>query len=170
MLRLDRPHRAARGPHDDALRPAPAPALEPHAAEEVAVGDARRGEKDVVAAAEVVGEEDARQVVAQRQRPLALAKLLAGREPPLDRAAEALERRGGDDALGRAADPQHDVDGAAWPSRFDRCSHVAVGNEADAGARCAHLPDELRVPRAVEDADLVFFFSFFFEGGKRFLF
>lgn len=157
VLRLDRPHRPARGPHHHALRPSSPPPFEPHAAQEVAVGHARRREKDVVAAAEVVGVEDARKVVAQSQRFLALAVLLARREPPLDRAPQALERRCGDDPLWRAPHAQHHVDGRAGARRLYRAGDVAVGDEADARARRADLPDELGVPRPVENADLVAF-------------
>ena len=154
MLRLDRPDRPARRPHHHALRPpAPAP-FEAHAAEQVAVGDARRREKDVVAAAQVVGEEDAGEVVAHRQGLFALAKVLARGEPPLDGPPQALERRRGDHALGGAPDPQHHVDGRARPRGLDRAGDVPVGDEADAGPGGADLPDELGVPGAVEDADL----------------
>jgi hypothetical protein len=66
-------------------------------------------------------------------------------------AAHALERRGGDDALGRAADAEQDVDAGVGPRGGDRTGDVAVTDEADAGAGLADLGDELVVAGPVED-------------------
>ena len=49
---------------------------------------------------------------APRDEPLALL-VVAGREAALDRAAHARERRGGDDTLRRASDPDQQVDAGA---------------------------------------------------------
>ena len=47
------------------------------------------------------------------------------------RAAQALERRGGDHALGRAADAVEQVDARAAPGGRDGAGDVAVGQEVD---------------------------------------
>ena len=54
-------------------------------------------------------------------------------------------------ALGGAADAEEDVGAGAGPAGGDRAGDVAVGNEADPGARGAHLGDEVVVTGAVED-------------------
>src|SRR5262249_24224920 len=67
------------------------------------IGDPRAGEEDVFSLDQVVLGQDAVEVVAGRDGGLALV-VIAGIEPALDDAAEALDCRGGDDPLGRAAD------------------------------------------------------------------
>ena len=76
--------------------------------------------------------------------------VVAGPEAALDGAAHALERRGGDDALGRAADAEQDVGAGVGPGGGDAAGDVAVGDEADAGAGLADLADQLVVAGAVE--------------------
>src|SRR5829696_193826 len=98
----DPSHGAGAGAHYDRLRLDPS-AADAHAAEERAAGDAGRGDEDVVARDEVVGRQHAVDVVAGVEQLLPL-HVVARPEPALDRAAHALDRRGGDDALGRTAD------------------------------------------------------------------
>ena len=90
------------------------------------------------------------EVVAGVERRRALG-LVAGPQPALDLAAHALERGGGDDALGGAADAEEDVGAGLGPAGRDGAGDVAVGDEADAGARLADLVDELVVAVPVED-------------------
>ena len=77
--------------------------------------------------------------------------VVAGPEPAVDGAAEALQRAGGDDALGRAADAEQHVGAALGPRRRDGAGDVAVGDEPDAGAGLAALLDDVVVAGAVED-------------------
>src|SRR5262249_46138811 len=77
--------------------------------------------------------------------------VVAGVEASLDGAAQALEGRGGDDALGRATDAVEQVDAPAAPGGRDGAGDVAVGQEIDPRT---HLPDpfhDFLVPGAVED-------------------
>ena len=85
------------------------PRLVAHALQELAVGDAGGGEEDVVAGDEAVDVEDLVEVVAGVDRGLALV-VVARPEPAEQLAAEALDRGGGDHALGRAADSPEQVD------------------------------------------------------------
>ena len=91
------------------------------------------------------------QVVAGVERALPL-RVVLGPQLALDGAAEALDRAGGDDALGRAADAQQQVDAGALAGGHDRAGDVAVGDELDAGAGLPDLLDEPVVARPVEDA------------------
>src|SRR6187431_1606857 len=101
MPRGDRPHGARARTHHDRLgldrRLADA-----HAPQERAAGDAGRGDEDVVAPHEVVVRKYLVDLEARldERRPLAV---VAGPEAALERAAEALDRRGRDDAFGRPA-------------------------------------------------------------------
>ena len=61
---------------------------------------------------EIVGRQDAVEVVAGGDR-LGPLLVVGGDEPRLDGAAEALDGAGGDDALGRSADPEQHVDPGA---------------------------------------------------------
>src|SRR5690606_14009132 len=72
-------------------------------------------------------------------------------QPALDHAAEALERAGGDDALRRAADAEHEVDAGVRAGRHDRAGDVAVGDELDPRAGLPDLLDDLLVAGPVED-------------------
>ena len=87
---------------------------------------------------QVAGVQDAVEVVARGERLLALLVVL-GPQPALERAAHARDRRRRDDPLGGAADPEQQVDVALVARRGDRAGDVAVGDEADAGARVADL-------------------------------
>jgi hypothetical protein len=120
------------------------------APQQLAVGDAGGGEEAVVAGYQVVGAEHLFEVVAGVDRELAFL-LVARPEPALQLAAHALERGGGDDAFGSAADAEEDVGPGVGPRGGDGARHVAVGDEAKACARGAHLGDELGVAIAIED-------------------
>src|SRR5207344_1566706 len=77
--------------------------------------------------------------------------VVAGPEPALDLASHALQRGGGDDALGRAPDAEEDVDAGVRPGRGDGAVDVAVGDEADARTCFADLADQVEVALPVED-------------------
>ena len=115
-----------------------------HALHQLAVGDAGGDEEAVVAGDQVVGGEHVVrvEVVAGVERPLPLVVVL-GPQPALDDAVEALHRAGGDDALGRAADAEQQVDAGAGAGGHDRAGDVAVGDELDPGAGRPDLVDEL---------------------------
>ena len=68
-------------------------------------------------------------------------------------AAVALQRGGGDHALGRAADPPQQVHGPVGRGRQQRAGDVAVGDQPHARARLADRLDALLVARAVEHDD-----------------
>src|SRR5688500_4175817 len=99
------------------------------APEKIAAGDAGGGEEDVRAAHEVVAGEHLVEVVTAVDRGLALL-VVAGPQLAEDLAAEALDRRGGDDALGRTADPPEQVDLGVLVHGDHRGGDVAVGDEA----------------------------------------
>ena len=105
---------------------------------------------------EVVGGQHRVEVVAGVDGPLALV-VVGGAEPALDDAAEALDRAGGDDALGGAADAEQQVDAGVGPGRHDGAGDVAVGDEPQPGAGVADLGGERLVPGPVEhdDGDVV---------------
>ena len=94
------------------------------------------GEEAVVPLDQVVGRQHGVERVAGLDGGRALL-LVAGVEPALDLGAHALERGGGQDALGRAADAEEDVGARAGPAGGDRPGHVAVGDEADPRAPVA---------------------------------
>ena len=74
-------------------------------------------------------------------------------QPALERAAEALDRRGRDDALRRAADAHQHVDpGEGWAAAIDG-RDVAVADQVDARARVAQLGDQVVVAVALEHDD-----------------
>ena len=131
---------------------APRGALVAHALQDVAVGHAGGGEEDVLALDEVVVGEHALEVVAGVHRGLALVVVARPQAPDLP-AADALDRRGGDDALGRAADAPQEVDRGARGDRQQRRGDVAVGDQAHARAGVADRLDALLVARAVEHDD-----------------
>ena len=74
-------------------------------------------------------------------------------QPSLDRAAHALDRRGRDDALRRAADAHQHVDAGRRLAGGDRRGDVAVANQVDAGAGLPQLGDERVVALALEHDD-----------------
>src|SRR6478752_3863121 len=150
VVAVDHADGAGLGPHDDRLRRAPARPVV-HAAEEVAVGDPGGAEERVVALNEVVDREHPPEVVA-RVEGLALLVLVLRPQPPLHRAAHALQRGGRDDPLRGAADAVEQVDGGVGAGRGDRARDVAVADELDAGAGAADLFDQLGVPGPVEHA------------------
>ncbi len=78
--------------------------------------------------------QDLVEVVAGVQGGPALV-VVAGPEPAVDGAAQALERAGGDHALGGAADPDEQVDAGLRPGGHDRAGDVAVEQELDPRAR-----------------------------------
>ena len=118
-------------------------AADAHAAQERAARDAGRGDEDVVAGDEVVRGEDAVDVVAGVDERLPLL-VVARPEPALDRAAEALDRGGGDDAFRRAADAHQHVDAGERLRRGDRGRDVAVADQVDARAGLAQLARSAR--------------------------
>ena len=75
---------------------------------------------------------------------IALLVVAAELQHPLHVAADAAQRRRRQHALGRAADAQQHVDAGRWIGGRQRAADVAVGDEADARARLAHLGDQRR--------------------------
>ena len=71
-------------------------------------------------------------------------------ELALHLAAQAAQRRGGDDALHRSADPDREVVVRSADRGADRGDDVAVVDQLDAGAGLADLGDQVVVPRALE--------------------
>src|SRR5438874_817516 len=100
------------------------------AVEQVAVCDAGRGEEDVVAGNEPVDLQDLVEVVAGLERAPALI-LVARPQPAEELAAHALDRGGGQDALGRAAYAPEQIDAGVLGDREQRSRHVSVGDKAD---------------------------------------
>ena len=64
-----------------------------------------------------------------------------------------LDRAGGDDALGCAADAEHQVDAGAVARGHDGAGDVTVRDELDARTGGAYLLDHCRMPGPVEDHD-----------------
>ena len=119
------------------------------AVEQVAVGDAGRGEEGVVAADQVVGLEHPGEVVARLLCGLALG--VVGRpEAPEDAPAEALDRGGRDHSFGGSAHAPEQVDPGVRHHCEQGRGYVAIRDEADAGADLAECVDGLVVARAVE--------------------
>src|SRR5690242_8484569 len=145
LLPLVRRVDGARGPrlraHRHRLR-ARAVAPVAHALQQIAVADAGGAEEHVVAGDEVVLREHPVEVVAGVERGLALG-VVARVQSTEDLAPDALERGGGDDALGGAADAEEDVGAAARGGDGDRAGDVAIGDELDAGARLPALLDDV---------------------------
>ena len=84
-----------------------------------------------------------------RAAPLVVvAKNQAALHLPADRG----HRRRRQHPFGGAADPHENIDTGFAVRRGDDPGDVAVGNNADAGARGAHVFDDLGVARAIEDA------------------
>src|SRR5579872_3102151 len=146
---LDGAHSARTAPYDDGLGGG-AEVVESHAAKEVTVGDGRGREEAVVPGHQVVGVQDAGEVVAQGFGGPAFL-VVARVQDALDLAAQSLHRRGRDHALGRATDAQEDVDAGVGPGGRDRSGHVTVGDRHEPGPGLADLGDEVVVTRAIED-------------------
>src|SRR5690606_30980091 len=91
-------HRARARPHDQRLGRRLPPGEVANALQELAVGDAGGGEEDVLTRDEAVDVEYLVEVVAGRDRFVALA-IVARPETAEDRPPQALDRRGGDHAL-----------------------------------------------------------------------
>ena len=91
------------------------------------------------------------EVVAGVDGLLALG-VVGGGQHGLDGAAHAADGRGGDDALGGAADAGQHVGAGVGAARRDGAGDVAVGDEPDAGAGLADLGHQLGVPGAVQHA------------------
>src|SRR4051794_14218697 len=126
---------------------------EADALEQVAGGDAGRGEDEVVARREVLGAIDTRLVAVTHPRAAFALLVAAIAEPRLDLAAEATQRRGCDHALRRATGAHDRVDAGARDRARDRGREIAVTDELDSRARGADLFDERVVPRPLEDDD-----------------
>src|SRR5215216_6351070 len=149
MAGVDRADRPRLRPHHQRLRSgAVTPVAD--ALEQLPVRHARRREEHVVTRDEIVGGENAAEVVAGVGGGAALV-VVAGPEPAVKSAADAFQRAGGDDALGGAADAEQHVGAALRPGGRDRAGDVAVGDEADPGAGLAALLDDVFVAGAVED-------------------
>src|SRR5215218_1179390 len=129
-----------------------AAAVEAHAPQQLAVGHAGGGEEHVLAPDQVVDGQHLVEVVALVEGGPALV-VVARPQPAEHGRVQALERAGGDHRLRRAADPHQQVDAGALARGHDRPGDVPVGDELDAGAGRADLPDQLLVAGAVEDAD-----------------
>ena len=86
-----------------------------------------------------------RVVEAELVEPALLLLVVERLAAALDLAAQAAHRRGGDHALGRAADPHHRVHAGAAHRGGDAGREVAVGDQADARAGLADVGDELLV-------------------------
>ena len=75
-------------------------------------------------------------------------------------AVEAAQRRGGENAFGRAARAHHGVNAGADDGGADAGGKVAIGDQADARAGGANIGDQFFMARAVEnDDDEVFHFA-----------
>src|SRR5216684_8910434 len=149
--RLDVPDRPALRAHHHRVRLG-APLEEAHAAQEIAAGHAAGGEDDVPARHLLHPEDFVDVGDAHLLRPLDLL-VVARLEPALHVAAHAADGRGGDDALGRAADAHEHVDARLGKAGGDGRRDVAVADELDARPGGADLRNELFVPRPVEDDD-----------------
>ena len=106
------------------------------ALDQLAVGDAGQGEEDVAAAHQVV---DGQHLIQASPSRFGLRALVVVARPQLalDVAAQALQRGGGEDRLGRAADAQQHVDARVGQRRHQAAGHVAVGDQLDPRARGA---------------------------------
>ena len=114
---VDFAQRPRLGAHDQRLRGGPELVVL-HALQQLAVGDARGGEEAVVPLDEVVGRQHGVERVPGLEGGGPLL-LVARVEPALEFRAHALERRGGDHALGRAPDAEEDVGPGAGPTGGD---------------------------------------------------
>ena len=124
---------------------------EADAAQQEAVGDAGGGEHHVARAPALRSRTRDR----GRRCPCAMARSrsssLRGLQHALHVAAHAAQSGRRQNALGRAAGAQQDVDAGRRVGGGQRAADVAVGDEADARAGLAHLGDQRVVARAIED-------------------
>src|SRR5207244_2713245 len=126
---VDEPHPVTARAHDERPRAA-AVGVELDAAEQVSRRHARRDD-DHLARSEIVDREDAVYVLdAVCAHVLDLAPR-RGPELGLDPPAETAERRGGQDRLPRAADPDREVVVRAADGRGDRRGDVAILDQLD---------------------------------------
>ena len=123
-------------------------AEEAHALHQRAVGDAGRGEDDVLARREILRLVDPLEVGDAHGAAALLVLRRVHDEPREDLAAQAAHRRRREHAFGRAADAHHRVHAAADHGGGDAGRQVAVADQADARAGGADLLDQLLVPRA----------------------
>ena len=128
-------------------------AEEAHAAHERAVGHARRGEDDLLARCEVALGVDALGVGDAHRQHALLVAVLGRDEASLHAAVQAAQGRGGEYALGRAADPHEGMHVRAADGRRDAGREVAVADQPDARAGASDVLDQLLVARPVEHDD-----------------
>src|SRR5829696_2648722 len=142
-------HTGRRG-HDHRVRPGPTPeVLDPP--EGLARRHAGRGEDHIVAPDQVVQGKLVLRIFEPVLFELLHLRALRRPHPGLHLSADALHDRGGQDALGRPADPDDRVQvGAAQPDR-DRGCEVPLWPDVDARAGLPDLLDEVLVPVAIED-------------------
>src|SRR5262249_40789279 len=127
--------------HDDGVRDRAAGDVA-NPLQERAARDPGGGHEDVLAGDQVVGREDAIDVVAGVVEVLAFV-VVAWPEAALHAATQALEGGRGDHAFGCAADAHEEVDAGALVGGRDGGSDVAVGDQHDPGAGFAEVGDEL---------------------------
>src|SRR5579875_3151116 len=126
---------------------------EAHAMDEIAVGDPRRDEDDVVAPDQIVHGQHAVDL-ADPHRSCALGfGFVAGLEAAHETTPQTLERRSRQHAFRGPPDPHRDVDPRPLDGGRDRRVDVAVGDELDPSPGAANLGDQVLVPRPVEDHD-----------------
>src|SRR5664279_5079912 len=122
------------------------------ALQQLAVGNAGGDEEHVVRTHEIIRGQHAGQVVPGVEGALALL-VVTGPQPALDDAAQALHRTGRDDAFRGATDAEQQVHAGTLAGRHDGARHVPVADEFDPGTGVAHLVDQVRVARPIEDDD-----------------
>ena len=92
-----------------------------------------------------------RSAMPTRLRPAALG-VVAKQQSSLHLAADAAQRRGGEDAFGRAARTDIHVDPGLGVRGCDHAADIAIRDQGDAGAGGAQLGDQIGVARPIEDA------------------
>jgi len=121
-----------------------------HPLQQFAVSDAGGGEEAVVTLDQIIGRQHGIQFVAGGDGGGPLV-VVAGIQATLNLAAHALERRRGQHALWRSANAEQDVGARPGPAGGDGAGHVAVGDQADAGAGGPHLGNQPIMTGSVED-------------------
>ena len=124
-----------------------------HAAQHLAVGDARGDERGLVGVDQAVHRQHVVDVAGAHLDGAGLLLGAAPLEAAHEAAADALHRRAGEHAFGSGAGAEVQVDAGALDRGGDGAEDVAVGDEADAGAGRADLGDEVDVALALQDAD-----------------
>ena len=149
VRRLDEPHPVAARAHHERVRQGRVGEVA-HAAHQLAVRDAGRGD-DHLLRGEIVDREDPVEVVDPVR--VRVVDLGPARRPELrlKLAAEAAERGRREHCLPRAADPDREVVVRAADGGGDRGEHVAVLDQLDARAGGADLLDQVVMARPVED-------------------